>query len=152
MSKHGTDEQGWPLVPYDPKGIPDGYEVVRVGWPEEGDSVIAVERETNTMLPCKVNPNYIGRRDSTAMTIIRPVQKPIRLPLAIVPNGWWVAKDDRDGVWVYSSRPSLGSFAWINEGPCGYKLPPWIAAQLPREWHNLPWDKSAMQQTEGGEG
>lgn len=149
MSKYGTDERGWPLVPYDPKGIPEGYEVVRVGWPEEGDSVIAVERETNTMLPCKVNPNYIGRRDSTAMTIIRPIQKTIRLPLAIVPHDWWVVKDAHGDVHVLRTEP----WQVVNDKCDGfYRLPPWIAAQLPREWHDLPWDKSAVQQTEGGEG
>lgn len=148
MSKHGTDERGWPLVPCDPKAIPEGYEPVRVGW-AKGDEWTA-RSGNNQTYACF----FQGGTDISCHSpflIVRPIQKPIRLPLSVVPFGWWVAKDDGDGVWVYSSRPSLGSFAWINEGPCGYKLPPWIAAQLPAEWHELPWDQSAMQQTRGGD-
>ena len=146
MSKYGTDERGWPLVPVDPAAIPNGYEAVRVGWPIAGEWTVMGNTSAHRW-SCDSSA-----KEFLPYVIIRPIQKPIRLPLAVVPHGWWVAKDDGDGAWVYSSRPSLGSFAWINEGPCGYRLPPWIAAQLPREWHDLPWDKSAVQQTEGGEG
>ena len=79
-----------------------------------------------------------------------PANSQIDLPLAIVPSKWWVAKDI--GVYVYEYKPQIEGDYW--RATCGdtYCIPPWIAAQLPQEWHALPWDQSAMRQTEGGEG
>ena len=140
MSKHGTDENGWPLVPVEPTVMPEGYEAVRVGWARPGEVSI---QATGQM---QWSSEY--HFDSPRL-IIRPIPKPIRLPLAIVPSGWWVAKDVHGDVHVLRTEP----WQVVNDKCDGfYRLPPWIAANLPREWHDLPWDQSAVQQTEGGEG
>ena len=141
MSKYGTDENGWPLVPVEPAAIPEGYEAVRVGFPRAGE--IAADVPDGDVIRFAENWN------ADAYLIVRPIQKPIRLPLAIVPHDWWVVKDAHGDVHVLRTEP----WQVVNDKCDGfYRLPPWIAAQLPQEWHDLPWDQSAMQQTEGGEG
>ena len=142
MSKYGVDERGWPLVLVDPAAIPEGFESVRVGWPKAGELSVRAYGDT-----------HCWRGDVNAFDpprlIVRPIPKPIRLPLAIVPHDWWVVKDAHGDVHVLRTEP----WQVVNDKCDGfYRLPPWIAAQLPQEWHDLPWDQSAMQQTEGGEG
>ena len=146
MSKYGVDEQGWPLVPVDPAATPDGYEPVRVGWPIAGEwTAMGSARAHRWSCDCLAE-------EFSPYVIIRPIPKPIRLPLAIVPHGWWVAKDCGLAVFVYENKPSDSLGAWSACGGKIYRLPPWIAANLPQEWHDLPWDQSAVQQQEGGEG
>lgn len=142
MSKWGTDENGWPLVPCDPSAIPEGFEPVRVGAGKPGE-VISLGNDW-TYSQRHAGPDAIVPR-----LIVRPIPKPITLPLAIVPHGWWVAKDCGEAVFVYSEKPSSKLGAWSACGGKIYRLPPWIAANLPAEWHDMPWDQSAMQQTEG---
>ena len=144
MSKHGTDERGWPLAPVDPAAIPEGYEAVRVGFPRAGEMVAD--------MPYFGVVRFVEDSKDCCYVIIHPIPKQILLPLAIVPHGWWVAKDCGLAVFVYENRPSDSLGAWSACGGKIYRLPPWIAAQLPQEWHELPWDQSAVQQTEGGEG
>lgn len=147
MSKYGVDERGWPLVPVEPQAIPEGYEAVRVGWAKEYE---------HTSRSC-VDKTYAclwqGGTDISCHSpflIIRPTPKPIRLPLAIVPSGWWVIKDRVGASYVCDAQPWAAMNGWSCTGNM-WVLPSYIAAQLPREWHALPWDQSAMQQTEGGE-
>lgn len=143
MSKHGTDERGWPTVPIDPAAIPKGYEAVRVGWPTKGESSVSVGGEVFTW-------EYSFLAPESPRLIVRPV-RPIELPLSIVPHGWWIAKDRSGEVWIYRHEPKLRENLWSPTTARVHKLPPRIADQLPREWHELPWDKSAMQQTLGGD-
>lgn len=145
MSKHGTDERGWPLVPVDPAAIPNGYEPVRVGWAGPGDYYAETIDHDQTMMAVVASGCYRGYS-----LILRPIKPPIELPLEIVPHGWWVAKDDAGRVHLHEkeTRFSAGGLSWVSDGQL-WPLPPWIAAQLPAEWHELPWDKSAMQQTRG---
>lgn len=138
------DERGWPLVPCDPAAIPNGYEAVSVGWAEVGEVASAAGRKAQ-LIAWKHD-----RQHDAPRLIIRPIPKPIRLPLAIVPNGWWVAKEKNGDVWCYSCQPQSSSVSWESGTGETYSLPPWIAAQLPAAWHDLPWDQSAVQQTEGG--
>lgn len=145
MSEHGTDEKGWPLVPVDPAAIPEGYELVRVGWPKVGEAVASLDK---SVVPWKLN----YAEGISPRLIIRPIPKPIRLPLEIVPEGWWITKDKDDSIFVYRYKPCIKDDCWLSTHGDHYCLPPWIAANLPTEWHDLPWDQSAMQQTEGGEG
>ena len=147
MSKYGTDERGWPLVPCDPAAIPEGFEPVRVGQVKEGESIARIGCDVIAALEWKGGK---GQPFGGPFLIIRPIPKPIRLPLAIVPSKWWVTKDESGQVWTHKRKPVRNEIAWVNSGQT-FKLPPWIAAQLPQEWHDLPWDKSAVQQTEGGE-
>ena len=146
MSKYGTDENGWPLVPVEPAAIPEGYEAVRVGFPRAGE--IAADVPDGDVIRFAENWN------ADAYLIVRPIPKPIQRPLSIVPHGWWVVKDYSGVVWCYEYRPQNSGLHWSTlDGAVAFeKLPPWIAAQLPREWRDLPWDQSAVQQTEGGEG
>lgn len=144
MSKYGTDERGWPLVPVDPATLPEGYEPVRVGWPIAGEWTVLANTSAHWWYCDSSTKEFLP------YVIIRPIPKPILLPLAIVPSGWWVTKDESGQVWTHKRKPVRNEIAWVNSGET-FKLPPWIAAQLPREWHELPWDQSAMQQTEGGE-
>ena len=150
MSKYGVDERGWPLVPVEPAAIPNGYEPVRVGW-AKGDEWTA-RSGNNQTFACF----FQGGTDISCHSpflIIRPIPKPIRLPLAIVPHGWWVAKDEGGRINVFDAKPQKNAAYWFRlSDHKHYHLPPWIAAQLPQEWHALPWDQSAVQQTEGGEG
>ena len=146
MSKYGVDERGWPLVPCDAAAIPEGYEAVRVGWPIAGEwTAMGSARAHRWSCDCLAE-------EFSPYVIIRPIPKPIRLPLAIVPSGWWVARDNNGEVWCYEERPKVIALKWGGTNRNVEKLPPWIAAQLPAAWHALPWDQSAMQQTEGGEG
>ena len=85
MSKYGTDENGWPLVPCDPAAIPEGHEAVRVGWPKVGEVAASLNKSAVSW-----TLNYA--EDISPRLIIRPIPKPILLPLAIVPEGWWVVK------------------------------------------------------------
>lgn len=127
-----NEYENWPLVPVDPKAIPEGYEPVRVGWSITGE-VSAIAGGVHVWED-ELMSHFAPR------LIIRPIPKPIRLPLNIVPHGWWLYKNEDGEVRIVQT----GGRSWC--------LPPWIAAQLPAEWHELPWDKSAVQQTEGGEG
>ena len=144
MSKHGTDENGWPLVPVDPAAIPQGYEAVRAGFPRAGEVAASLDKSAVSW-----TLNYA--EDISPRLIIRPIPKPIRLPLAIVPSEWWVAKNESGDVWCYGQQPIALRRGWYETNGDVERLPPWIAAQLPQEWHELPWDQSAVQQKEGGD-
>lgn len=144
MSKHGTDERGWPLVPCDPAAIPEGYEAVRVGYPRAGE--IAADGPDGDVI------RFIENWNADAYLIVRPIKPPIELPLMIVPHGWWVYKSSQGQAYVSEEEPTKLGYGLVPRGGRSWCLPPWIAAQLPDEWHELPWDKSVMQQTEGGEG
>lgn len=148
MSKYGTDENGWPLVPVEPAAIPAGYEAVRVGQVKEGESIARTGCDVIAALEWKGGG---GQPFGGPFLIIRPVPKPIRLPLAIVPNNLWVARDEDGLVCVHLQEPCVFCREWTSNGDV-WALPSYIAAQLPSEWHDLPWDQSAVQQTEGGEG
>ena len=149
MSKYGTDERGWPLVPVEPAAIPNGYEPVRVGW-AKGDEWTA-RSGNNQTFACF----FQGGTDISCHSpflIICPIKPPIELPANIVPPKHWVWRSNHGPVYVGEEKPNKLAGELIPNSGKSWLLPPWIAAQLPQEWHDLPWDRSAMQQTEGGEG
>ena len=142
MSK---DYDGWPLVPCDPAAIPEGYEPVRVGWPHVGEVAASLDKSAVSW-----TLNYA--EDISPRLIIRPIPDPIRLPLTIVPHGWWLYKSNGGQVYVSEEKPTKLGGGLVPRGGKAWCLPPWIAAQLPAEWNALPWGESMIQQTEGGEG
>jgi hypothetical protein len=83
--------------------------------------------------------------------IVRPIPKTIKLPVAIVPPGWWVAKDENGEIWIYERNPKQTPRQFFCDAGANHRLPRPIAAQLPAEYLALLWDQSLMQQTEGME-
>lgn len=73
------------------------------------------------------------------------------IPIEILPEGWWIAKDSNNckGVHVFEEEPGLEDETWTTWSEY-MRIPEWIAENLDPEWLKLNPKDSLYQQHKKG--
>jgi hypothetical protein len=119
------------------EGLPEGYEAVRWGWPEEGEQFLNIDGKVLT-----TTTNHAPVLDPPRL-VVRKVEPVATWPRGVFQNGWIAEDEDRCQYW-YSTRPDtdLNALSWNSTGT-QYGM---IFLRKPVVFRSdLPWTERCVQ-------
>lgn len=118
----------------------EGFEFVRVGRPVEGDFADLGVRDSLLFIDAAFS--RYGH-----VVIYRKLPE-IVLPqsvLDVLPDGWWVAKDNDQQIWAYDSKPTIQGSGWYSTLSCVDLSETRAGILLAEQLKDIPWKKSKIE-------